>query len=122
MSANNNFTIIGNLTKAPELKTTKNDKKYTYVSLAVNGIKDKPDFISVLVWNKVAETITTYCKKGDCIALTGSIESYSKDGNTVIQLVANDAKFIYKAKGKEEPAKETKADSFMPEADIFAPA
>ena len=127
MSANNSFTLVGNLTKKPEIGKTKNDKSYCFVNIAVNGIKDKPDFFSVCVWEKLAETIVKYCNKGDCVAFTGVISSQSKNGNTTTILTAQDAKFIYKAKKNEEskPVQEDKPfepenDSFVT-PDIFAP-
>lgn len=119
MSATSNFSIIGNLTKNVEIKKTQNGKAYAYVSLAINSGKDKADFISVLAWDKLAETIAKYCKKGDCIALSGAIGSYKKDDNTLIQLVASDARFIYKAKAKTEEPVEKKDAEFNPANDTF---
>lgn len=112
--ANNEFTIIGNLTKKPEVKATKNNKNYSYFYVAVNNGKESPDFIGVVAWEKLAETVSKYCDKGDCIAVHGSISTTNRDEKTIIQLTASDVKFIYKAKAKEEPKKE-----FKPEADTF---
>lgn len=120
MSANNSFTIIGNLTKTPEIRKTSSGKDFAFVTVAVNGAKDKPDFVSVLTWNKLSQTIVKYCKKGDCVAFTGYISTSVKDGNSSIILNADDAKFIYKAKKNEEPAPEKKEDpKFEPENDTF---
>jgi single-strand DNA-binding protein len=121
MSATSNFSIIGNLTKDVEIKKTQNGKVYAYVSLAINSGKDKADFISALAWDKLAETIAKYCKKGDCIAISGHISSYVKDKNTIIQLVASDARFIYKAKSNNtDKAPENKDDEFNPANDTFS--
>ena len=49
-TATNNFTITGNIAQAPQIRETKNGKKYMFISIAVNsGIKDKVDFISFIV-------------------------------------------------------------------------
>lgn len=120
MSATSNFSIIGNLTKEVEIKETSNNKAYAYISLAINSGKDKADFISVLAWDKLAETIAKYCKKGDCIAISGHIGSYVKDKNTLIQLVASDARFIYKAKTKTKEPAEKKDTEFNPANDTFS--
>ena len=128
--ANNNFTLIGNLTKEPEAKHTANGNVYTFVSIAVNGIKDKPDFMGVIVWGKLAETIVKYCKKGDCVAFSGHISVITKDNSSSLQLTADDAKFLYKAKRNEAPKEQPKTeqpftpgnDQFVqPTPDIFAP-
>lgn len=124
----NNFTITGNLTKAPEIKTTQNGKKYAFCTVAVNGLnKDKADFISFVVWDKMSENVVKYCGKGDCISVLGFISTYQKDGNTVLQLTADAVTFLHKAAKKAaEPQQERPAtpenDNFIPvNADPFAP-
>ena len=73
-----NFT--GRLTKDPELKATQSDKKYTRFCLAVDGIKDKDgnktaDFIDCIAWNKSAEIITQYARKGSKLGVSGRLHT-----------------------------------------------
>ena len=123
----NNFTLTGNLTKVPEIKQTQSGKKYAFCTIAVNGLnRDKADFISFVIWDKMAENVVKYCGKGDCISVLGFISTYQKDGNTVLQLTADAVTFLHKAGKKAEPEQERKAtpenDNFIPvNADPFAP-
>ena len=118
----NNFTITGRITKKPETRTTGNGKTYSYVGIAVNGInKDKPDFLSFILWDKLAENIAKYCDKGDLIAVTGHITSYQKDGVSALQLNGEAVTFLSKSK-KEEPKPDNTALPFEPAKDTFQPA
>lgn len=89
MQANNHFSIVGNITRDPEIRLTKNATKYTFVTIAVNNIgKDKPaDFISVLCWEKLAENIKAYCHKGDCVAICGVIGTRKSEDNKKTEYV-----------------------------------
>ena len=81
----NNIILIGRITKDPELKYTNNGKGNTRFTLAVSRNKDEADFINCVAWEKTAENIAEYFKKGSQIAVQGSIRtgSYEKDGRTV---------------------------------------
>lgn len=123
----NNFTITGNISREPEIKTTSNGKKYSFITVAVNGMnKDNADFISFILWEKLAENVCNYCKKGDCISVLGHITTPIRDGKTSIQLNADAVTFLHKAQGKkaEEKPFEKANDNFQPApdaGDIFAP-
>lgn len=81
----NNIVLIGRITKDPELKYTNNGKANTRFTLAVQRNKEETDFINCVAWEKTAENIAEYFKKGSQIAVQGSIRtgSYEKDGRTV---------------------------------------
>ena len=87
----NNVTLIGRLTKDPELKTTQSGISFCCFTVAVDRAygKDKEkqtDFISCTAWRGTADFIGKYFGKGQRIALTGSIQTGSytdKDGRTV---------------------------------------
>lgn len=121
----NNFTLTGNLAQDPEIRTTGTGKKYAFITIAVNGMnKDKPDFISFIIWEKLAENVCKYCKKGDCISALGFIQSIKKDDKSMLQLTADSVTFLHKANKKaEEPKKaEPEKDTFVPvSGDIFSP-
>lgn len=113
----NNFTLTGNLAQIPEIRKTANGKAYAFVTIAVNGLnKDNADFISFIVWEKLAENVVKYCTKGDCISIHGYIQSIKKEKLTQLQLTADAVTFLHKAgKKAEEPKKHD------PERDVFEP-
>lgn len=115
--ATNNFTLIGNLTKKPEIRTTESGKMYIFATIAVDAGKNNTNFLTFMAWEKVAVNIAKYCDKGDCISIIGSISSYNKNENIAIRLNADSVSFIYKASHKSEP--ETKKSE--PENDQFFP-
>lgn len=71
--------LIGRLTSDPELKQ---NEKYTQCkfTLAVNRLKEGTDFINCIAWNKQAELISKYLKKGSQVAIEGRIQTGSYDG------------------------------------------
>lgn len=78
----NNASLLGRLTAVPELKYTQSNTAYTRFSIAVDrpmkqGEEKQADFINIVAWNKTAEFICKYFRKGQRIALTGSIRTGS---------------------------------------------
>lgn len=70
----NNISLIGRLTSDPELNYTTTNKACTKFNIAVNRMKkDEVDFINCEAWEKQAELIAEYCKKGDKIGITGML-------------------------------------------------
>lgn len=80
----NKVFLIGRLTNDPELRENENSKMAKF-TLAVNRLKEGADFINCIAWNKTAEVISKYFKKGSQLALEGRINtgSYEKDGKKV---------------------------------------
>jgi len=86
----NTVSMIGRLTKDLELKTFNEGKGfYTRFTIAINRVSHKDlqpeaDFINVVAWSGLAETLCKYLKKGSQLAITGRLSSSSytdKDGN-----------------------------------------
>jgi single-strand DNA-binding protein len=82
----NNVNVIGRFTKNPELKYTPNGKPVVSGTLAVqrsfknpNGEYDA-DFIPVVIWGKIGETIANKLQKGDRIGGTGRIQTRNFEG------------------------------------------
>lgn len=77
----NQCTIIGNLTSDPELRQTTSGKSVVKFTIAVNNGKDSEgndrpaDFITCQAWNKTAELVGRYCKKGKPIAVIGAFKT-----------------------------------------------
>ena len=89
----NKAILIGRLTKDPELKMTENTKREVcQFTIAVNRPytnedgERKADFINCVVWDKLAENLSKYQKKGNQIAVEGRIQTRNyddKDGKKV---------------------------------------
>lgn len=86
----NTVLLTGRIVKGLELKYTNNGKAYCRFTLAVDKGMSKEkkqqaeakgqataDFISCIVWNKLAETINRYSGKGKKILVEGSIQTGS---------------------------------------------
>ena len=86
----NKVIIIGRLTATPELRKTANDKSVARATVAVNrryksqNGEREADFINLVVWGRLAETLVSYASKGSLISMDGELRSrrYEKDGTT----------------------------------------
>ena len=86
----NKVILIGRLTSTPELHKTNNDKSVARATIAVNrrykshNGEREADFINLVVWGRLAETLASYASKGSLISLDGELRSrrYEKDGTT----------------------------------------
>lgn len=106
MASINHVTLLGNLTRNPELKYTPSGTAVATLGLAVNrdyvvkgGEKRKEVlFINVVVWAATAEAVQKYLEKGSQVAIEGRLQSRSweKDGvkRTAIEVVADNVQFI----------------------------
>ena len=71
----NNCNLIGRLVKDIELKATPTGKKVTSFTLAVKRNKEQADFIQCVAWEHTALFLSNYCKKGNRIGVSGSLQS-----------------------------------------------
>ena len=80
----NRVVLIGRLTRDPELRKTQNGTSVCSFTLAVNrrqnqdGTQDA-DFINCVAWNKLADNIQLYQKKGNQLGIEGRINTRSYD-------------------------------------------
>lgn len=83
----NKVNLLGRITKDIDLKYTQtNNKANIKFQVAVNRNKDEVAFINCEAWEKCAENISKYFKKGNQIGITGHITTGSyddKDGKKV---------------------------------------
>ena len=90
--------LMGRLTRDPELKYTSNGKAYTTFTLAVQKTKDEAEFIDCVAWEKTAENIAEYFRKGNRILIQGrlSVNSYEQNGEKkkFTRVLANTFEFI----------------------------
>lgn len=95
----NSINLIGRLTADPELKYTSKDKKAAVnFSVAYNASEEHVDFFNVVAYDKTAETICKYVKKGNQIGITGrlSTRTYEVESGkrTVTEIIANSITLI----------------------------
>ena len=106
----NNIMLIGRIANDLELKEVGEGKVVNF-SIAVNkGVKNaegnyEADFFQVVVWNKTAENLVEFCKKGDQIAVSGRLQNRSYDTDNgfkryVTEIVANNIQFLQSKKGE----------------------
>ena len=101
----NKVFLIGNLTRDPELSETTSGVALCRFSIAVNrnyGGADgerKRDFFNVVAWRGLGETVSRYAKKGNKVAVSGSIELRNYEDSqgvkrTGVDIVAQDVEFL----------------------------
>ena len=101
----NRIVLIGRLTANPELCYTTNNTAVTSFTLAVernfkneSGNKEA-DFINIVAWNKKAELIHQYLKKGDRLGIVGRLQvrKYQNErgeNRYVTEVVADEVEFL----------------------------
>ena len=101
----NRIVLIGRLTANPELCYTTNNTAVTSFTLAVernfkneSGNKEA-DFINIVAWNKKAELIHQYLKKGDRVGIGGRLQvrKYQNErgeNRYVTEVVADEVEFL----------------------------
>ena len=72
----NRITLIGRLTRDPELRHTQSGKAVTQFGLAVDdgyGDNKKTVFLDVTCWNRTAEFVGQFCVKGSPVCVDGRL-------------------------------------------------
>lgn len=85
MPSFNHVTLVGNLTRDPELKTTPKGTAICTFILAMNRKwkddsgteREEVTFVDVEAWNKAGETIAKYLNKGRALLVSGRLRQDS---------------------------------------------
>jgi len=136
----NQVTLMGNLTRDPELRQTPNGQNVCSFSLALNrAYKDSSgqwqeatDYIDIVAWGPLAERVAQYLSKGRRCLVQGRLQSRSweQEGQkrSKVEVLANDVTFLdsrgtggdnegsYSGGGASEPA--AKASSSKKKDDV----
>ena len=111
----NNITLIGNLTKKPDLQTTPSGKSVCKFAVAVNrdfknadGNYDT-DFFNITVWDKQGENAAKYLDKGKKVCVMGNLQfrKYTdKDGveRQTHDVMANKVEYLSPASNEQDGA------------------
>ena len=127
----NKVFLIGNLTRDPELTETSSGVKVCHFAVAVNRSytdsngERQTDFFNFTVWRSLAESVAQYCKKGNKVAVCGSVQirNYEDRENvkrTAVEVVVSDVEFLSPkpAGGGEDPQPKPKLESFDDDGSI----
>ncbi len=111
----NKCTIIGNLTRAPELRTTQSGINVCSFTVAVNRRKTASnaepgaDYFRVSAWRQLGENCDKYLDKGRKVAVVGpvSVSTYTANDGTTranLEITAEDVEFL-SPRAEEQPQK-----------------
>lgn len=108
----NKVFLIGNLTRDPELTTTANGASVCRFAIAVNRPfagndgERKSDFFNITAWRDLGERIAQYQKKGNKVAVTGSVQIREYEDNNgnkrqTVDVIAQEVEFLTPRQGEE---------------------
>ncbi|AUM62275.1 single-stranded DNA-binding protein [Spiroplasma monobiae] len=97
----NSVNLIGRITKDPELRSSSNGKSFVAFTLAVNefsGGNQFTQFVPCFAWEKTAENLAKFVKKGAQISVEGSINVRQENNNgqfsQIVTIRANRIEFL----------------------------
>jgi len=116
MASLNKVLLIGNLTRDPEIRYTPQGTAVANLGLAVSRkfrdknqeLKEEVCFLTVVVWNKLAETCNQYLHKGSPVFVEGRLtmrswEDTAGKKRTVIEVRAERLQFLGSRPQKDAP-------------------
>lgn len=121
----NRVVLIGRITKDPEKKVTQNNTSVVSFTLAVDSRytndqgEKKADFIQCVTWNKSADFMANYVKKGSLLGVEGRIQTRTYETNNgetryVTEVVCDSVQSL-ESRREAAPAQPT----YEPEEDPF---
>ncbi len=107
--------LMGRLVADPEIRHTPNDIAVTSFTIAVDrtyvksGTERQADFIDIVAWRSTAEFICKYFRKGQMIAVQGSIQTrtYTDKDNIkrkAFEIVADNVHFADSKRDNSAPS------------------
>ena len=102
----NQVTLMGNLTRDPELRQTPNGQNVCGFSLALNRSyrdangewQEATDYIDIVAWGPLGERVSQYLSKGRRCLVQGRLQSRSweQEGQkrSKVEVLANDVTFL----------------------------
>ncbi len=106
----NKVILVGRITKDPALRKTQNGTSVVSFTLACNrrvpSQGQDADFINCVAWNKTADFMAQYVRKGALLGIEGRIQTRNyddKDGKRVYvtEVVANSVQLLESKKQAE---------------------
>ena len=101
----NKVFLIGNLTRDPEISETNSGVSVCHFAIAVNrnysgaNGEQQTDFFNVTAWRGLADNVSRFCKKGNKVAVSGSVQIRNYEDNTgakrtAVDIIAQDVEFL----------------------------
>ncbi len=101
----NVIAVMGRLVADPELRKTPNGISTTRFTIACNrsyvksGAERQTDFLDIVAWRGTAEFICKYFKKGQLMAIDGSLQTHSYEDREGVKrkaydIVVNNVNFV----------------------------
>ena len=117
----NKVILMGRITREPDIRYTQStNTMVTSFTLAVNrrfvrqGEERQADFINIVAWNKTAEFVSKYFKKGQQVGVIGRIQTRNYDDEQGIKHYITEviAEEVYFAGDKKEETQSNTANDF----------
>jgi len=119
----NKVYLIGNLTKDPELTETPSGIAVCKFSIAVSRAysgadgQKETDFFNCTAWRSQAESMAKYQRKGNKIAIVGSIQNRTYEdtkGNKkfITDIIANEVEFLTPKTDSEQSKGKPKLEAY----------
>ena len=99
----NNITVVGNITRDPELRFTPSGQANARLGVAVNRRwqdrnsgewQEATSFFDVICWRELAENVSESLKRGARVIVTGRLEqrTWEQEGNkrSVVEIIADE--------------------------------
>ena len=99
----NNITVVGNITRDPELRFTPSGQANARLGVAVNRRwqdrnsgewQEATSFFDVICWRELAENVSESLKRGTRVIVTGRLEqrTWEQEGNkrSVVEIIADE--------------------------------
>lgn len=119
MSSINHVVLMGNLTRAPELRWTPSGTAVCQVGLGLNRryrdgageLQEERSFVEVVVWGKQAEAVAAHMTKGRAVFVEGRLrqeawEDKAGEKRSRLTVVAQRVTFLPRNGGNGAPASE----------------
>ena len=117
----NNTSLVGRLTRDPDLRYTGEGTAVCNFTLAVerpfknSAGEREADFIRITCWRKLAENVGEYMTKGRLVAIAGRIQTRNwedDDGNSrvSVDVVANNVTFLPDGSQKKKETDDSNDD------------
>ena len=109
----NKVFLVGRITRDLELRQTASGHPYVFFTVAVNRLplpngERVADFISCVAWNRQAENLTRFIRKGGLVGIDGKLQTrttQNPDGSnrTVMEVVCDNVTFLEPRSNNDQP-------------------
>jgi len=122
----NSIVLAGNVVADPESRSTQSGKTVATFRLAVNNPLNDKDvvYIDVDTWEKQADFVTTYVKKGSGVSVVGRLrqDSWEKDGKKQSKIIVVAERVNFLGGKKKDATQDTEGEQEAPQRTAPKPA